>query len=65
MWLSTVEYNVGEFDAMLTTLQNTEKMIGELIRKQKQIGTVAEWEKGVIEEFNKVRDARFEDVDED
>ena len=50
---------------MITDLKQKAKMIGELIHKQKQKGTIKDWEKGVhvLDEFAKVRDSRFEEVD--
>ena len=36
-----------------------------MIHKQKQKGTIKDWEKGVFDEFAKVRDSRFEEVDEE
>ena len=52
-------------DAMIVELQDKERMVSELIRKQKQKGTVEEWIPGVEAEFKKVRDARLEDVSEE
>ena len=60
-----VDYTVNSVHALLTELKQKEKMIGELIHKQKQKGTVKDWEQGVLEEFAKVRDSRFEEVDEE
>ena len=60
-----VDYTVDSVHVLLTELKQKEKMIGELIHKQKQKGTVKDWEKGVLDEFAKVRDSRFEEVDEE
>ena len=40
-------------------------MVSELIKTQKQTGTVEDWIPGVEAEFKKVRDARLEDVSEE
>ena len=52
-------------EAMIVELQDKERMVSELIKKQKQTGTVEDWIPGVEAEFKKVRDARLEDVSEE
>ena len=44
-------------------MSDMEKMIAELIVKQKQTGTVSDWKEGVEDEFNTVRSLRFAEVD--
>ena len=46
-----VDYTVDSVHVLLTELKQKEKMIGELIHKQKQKGTIKDWEKGVLDKF--------------
>ena len=52
-------------EAMIVELQDKERMVSELIRNQKQTGTVEDWIPGAEAEFKKVGDARLEEVSEE
>ena len=60
-----IEYQAHVVDAFLSKLTDSTRMIDELIKKQKQQGTVDQWKPGVEGEFEAVRDLGFEEVSQE
>ena len=63
--IAGMEYQAHVVDAFLSKLTDSTRMIEELIKKQKQKGTVDQWRPGVEGEFEAVRDIRFEEVSQE